>query len=124
MEFIVMADNCFRTGILSKSLIVLFLTLTVYNSAVHATGSPFGDDAEFMSEVIECLRHPDESDIYPDDPLSVANSAIQTQNTTPIPYNTDQNARDPGGHINSQGEIGNTPENDKTGLLPGVMQMA
>lgn len=115
-----MIKNCFVTVFLLKVLIVSFLTLTVYSSGALATGSPSGDDAEFMSEMNEVLRHPDEPDIYPDDHLSVSGSAIETQNTTPIPYNIEENAGNLNGQADSQGEINNKSKNDETWIArPG-----
>jgi len=59
-----MIKNCFLTRFILKILIVSYLTLTIYSSDVRATESPPDDDAEFMSEMNEFLRHPDEPDIY------------------------------------------------------------
>jgi len=105
-----MIKNCFLTGFLLKILIVSCLTLTFFSSEVRATGSSPDDDAEFMSEMNEFLRHPDEPDIYPDDHLSVSDSVTETQNTTQIPYNMGENAEDPGEQFNAQEKVDNRPE--------------
>jgi len=105
-----MIKNCFLADFLLKILIVSCLTLMFYSSEVRATGSSPDDDAEFMSEMNEFLRHPDEPDIYPDDHLSVSDSVTETQNTTQIPYNMGENAEDPGEQFNAQEKVDNRPE--------------
>ena len=108
-----MIKNWFLTGFVLKILIVSCLTLTFYSSEVCATGSPPDDNAEFMSEMSEFLRHPDEPDIYPDDHLNISDSITDTQNTTPIPYHVIENAEDPGELLNTQNENASPPDNDE-----------
>lgn len=80
-----MTNKSALADFLLKILVVSFFVLSIPGAEIYATETPPDDNAEFMAEMAEFLRPPDEPDIYPDDYPNVSDPATQAPDMFPTP---------------------------------------